>query len=79
MQHPRDGPQPVILWFGQLQRLLARFAEFIDEDPAEAGEGAAVVAVFGVTVGARAREGEQDFAGEAGDREHGGMARQEPG
>jgi hypothetical protein len=50
-----------------LQRLLARFAEFVDEDPAEASARGGVVA-------ARAREGEQDFAGEARSSEYGRMA-----
>ena len=49
-----------------------RFPEFVDEDPAQASARGAVVV-------ARAREGEQDFAGEAGSSEHGRMAWQEPG
>jgi hypothetical protein len=48
--------QPIIVRFRQLQRLLVRFVEFVGEDSAEASARGTVVA-------ARAREGEQDFAG----------------
>ena len=78
VQHPGDGLQPVVVWFRQLQWLLVRLVEFVDEDSAQAGAGGAVV-VRGAVVVARAREGEQDFAGEVGGHEHGGMAWYEPG
>jgi Zinc-binding dehydrogenase len=71
--------QPVIAWFWQLQRLLVCFVEFVDEDAAEASQRGAVMVARGAVVAARAREGEQDFAGEAGDHEHGRMAWYEPG
>ncbi|MFR9770711.1 hypothetical protein [Nocardia sp. SC052] len=45
--------------------------EFIDEDAAKASARGAVVVAW-------AREGEQDFAGEAGSQEHGGTVRHEP-
>ena len=67
------------MWFRQLQRLLGCFVEFIDEDSTEAGRRAAVEGACSGVVVAWAGEGEQDFAGEAGGREHGGMAWEEPG
>ena len=79
VQHPRDGLQPIIVWLRQLQWLLVRFAEFVDEDPAEASARSAVPVARGAVVVAWAREGEQDFAGEVGDHEHGRMAWREPG
>ena len=60
VQHPGDGPQPVVVWLGQLQWLLVCLVEFVDEDPVQAGAGARGRRC------ARAGEGEQDFAGEAG-------------
>ena len=65
--------------FGQLQGLLGCFVEFVDEDPAEASAGGAVEGAFCGVVVAWTGEDEQDFAGEVGGREHGGMAWYEPG
>ena len=39
VQDLRDGPEPVIAGLGQLQRLLGRLAELVDEDPAQPGAG----------------------------------------
>jgi hypothetical protein len=73
------GLQTIIVWFWQLQWLLVCFVEFVDEDPAEASARGAVPVARGAVVVARAREGEQDLAGEVGDHEHGRMAGHEPG
>ena len=39
VQQLGDRPQPVIAGLGQLQRLLGRLAELVDEDPAQPGAG----------------------------------------
>lgn len=52
------------MWLWQLQWLLVSFVQFIDEDPAEASARGAVPVARGAVVVARAREGEQDLAGE---------------
>jgi hypothetical protein len=67
------------MWFWQLQWLLVCFVEFIDEDSMKASARGAVIDACDAVVVARAREGEQDFAGEVGGQEHRGMAWYEPG
>jgi hypothetical protein len=74
-----DGPQPVIARLRQLQRLLGRRAELVDENPAQPGARGAVPVGSGPVVVAGAGEGEQGFAGEVIDREHGGVVRHQPG
>jgi hypothetical protein len=67
------------VWFWQLQWLLVCLAELVDEDSVKASAREAVVVACDAVVVARAREGEQDFAGEVGGQEHGRSAWYEPG
>jgi len=73
VEHPRNGLQPVVLWFWQLQWLLVCFVELIDEDSTKASARGAFVVACDVVVVGWAGEGEQNFAGEVGGGEHGRM------
>ena len=56
---------------GELEWLLGRFVELVDEDALEAGASGVVELAAG--------EGEQYFAGESGCEEHGRAVRDVPG
>src|SRR4051812_45983685 len=68
----RDGLQAVVLWLGQLKRLLASLVQLVDEDSAKSGLRTCVIA-------AGAGEGEDHFAGKVRDSQDDGMIGYSPG
>jgi len=79
VQQPGDGPQPVVARFGQVQRLLGRLPQLVEQHPEQPASRAAVEDAGRGVVVARAGEREQRFASEVGEDEDGAVGRRGAG